>query len=242
MTETLEIFKPGKPIKKVTIFYDTGANQTMGRSNTLDACATNITRTNVAVNLADSSVKYLTNAKLYKLRISRSSTEFEALGTPEIPSQKIFAYTLLKDWQRKYGVKQVRNTEDRVDIIIGTDNMSMFPKEVERREDIILFRSVLTGKLIVGGKHTSIIKATKAVTVNRLDVSEGMEGIFLKNCSYENVDCVAKVLDPMKEKQKEFADQKIKENIVFDQEIQGYKIKYIYNEGINSLTSNKEKI
>jgi len=217
MTETIEV-RRGKQWQSITIFYDTGANQTMGRSSILESYA-----------------------NLYKLEINKARDSIEVLGAAEMPSQKLFTFTLPQDWQRKYKVRAVGSDKSTVDIIMGTDNMQWFPKELERKGNITLFRSVITGNLIVGGKNPKI-KARGRVQTNRLCVSEKAEDLFLKNCSYENVDCIAKPAGLVKEKQMEYADREIRDNITFDETLKAYKVKLIYNSGIKNLSSNKEKV
>ena len=88
-------------------------------------------KANVALNLADTSTKYLNNANLYKLEINKARDSIEVLGAAEMPSQKLFTFTLPQDWQRKYKVRAVGSDKSTVDIIMGTDNMQWFPKELE---------------------------------------------------------------------------------------------------------------
>ena len=240
MTETIEV-RRGMQRQSITIFYDTGANQTMGKARILEKFGTKVMKANVAVNLADSSTKYLNNANLYKLEITKAKDSIEVLGAAEMPSQKLFTFTLPQDWQRKYKVRAVGSEKSTVDIIMGTDNMQWFPKELERKGNITLFRSVITGNLIVGGKNAKG-KARGEVQANRLCVSEKAEDLFMKNCSYENVDCIAKPAGLVKEKLIEYADREIRDNITFDETLKAYKVKLIYNAGIKNLSSNKEKV
>ena len=63
----------------------------------------------------DSSTKYLNSANLYKLDITKVRDRIEVLEAGEIPSQKLFTFTLPQDWQRKYKVRAVGSEKLTVD-------------------------------------------------------------------------------------------------------------------------------
>ena len=58
-----------------------------------------------------------------------------------------------KRWQEKYGLKhQFASTAGIVKLVLGQDNAHLFPRRVDSQGKLVLSKSCLTGKFIVGGK------------------------------------------------------------------------------------------
>ena len=252
LTEKIEI-QQGNKRRTVTILYDGGSDTTLCRED-LREFGQKVAERELSVEMADGTSKKLSRVPLINLTLSAKMRKVPvtALGVKNLTKASSFNIKIPKYWQKQYKLApKLEATEANVDLLLGMDASKFMPREIDRQGNLTLYRSVLTGNHIVGGKADEVDQYNSgkvaAAQVSRIKVSQ-MNEIYKNFQNYVTVESVddkvinKNQIEAFKMKQKQEEDDWLTENIKFNEDTGFYTIELLHNSKLDSLEDNKQRV
>lgn len=232
------------------ILYDMGSDSTLCLAE-LQKVGKVVASKHVAVEMADGSCKYISNAPILELEIlgpqGGRNTVIQAMGVQNLTETKHYSLEIPQDWKKKYGLNNAQSQPDTsVHILLGMDLNQFMPDEVDRKQGLSLYKSRITGKYLFGGSSAKLKCEPSNLHAARTRIDTLLDDIatkFVQATTVENIDNTAltkKRADDFLIKKKIDEDQKLMENIVYEDGV--YTIKLIHNDKLPLLEENKEKV
>ena len=244
LTETLQLANG----RLVTVLYDTGSDTSLS-TKAVQGWGKEVDSQAITFELADGRKKRIDKVSVVKLKIKskKKEVQIDTLSVDNLTKTRPYQVEIPKLWQQKYRLaRTVEGEEMTIDILVGTDMMTLMPKEIVRDGSLALFKSVITGAYLVGGKVESDGTAkTRRCTVRRVcRVADKMDHIFetfKKATTVEEADISKNRVEDFKAKQRKEEDDWMRKNL--EKNADGhYTIKLIHNEKLSQLEDNKNRV
>ena len=250
MTETVKIVHQGV-LYNIRLFYDKGSDTTLVLKD-IQHLGNLVGLKNIAVELADGSVKYGSQQPLLELRLHNETEKKEisiyALAVDKLSATKAFEVPIPEKWQKKYNLDEVVSGQaEEIQILLGMDNNEYMPIEVCREGGLSVYNSRVTGRDMVGGfssEETQQSHRMHSARAKHTDLTSTIE-MFQKAVGIENFDnpMSNKLLrDEFIEKKKAAEDRMIAENIKFDNVNKFYIVNLLHNDKLVALEENYGRV
>ena len=261
ITEVLYLLSDDDQIIKVLVLYDLGSTNSgidHQKANEIYGPKQLDITLNVE-NFVTGVQKTSGNRRTIRIKTQNGIEEINLYGVEGLKqTYEKRTFKIPKHWVDKYNIQEYPTSPSgTATLVIGMDHSHLLPKDVAVEDGIMLLRSRVTGKLLLGGKvieqdqpsMNSNRMSFHPLNMNHRDIhnaitTDGIQAsriIRCESCVLMTEKCTncKKQNQPVPKHQVELT-KTVKENLLFDTEQGRYFASYLYNDDLVNLPVNDE--